>query len=128
LIFRDPIAVDLVPEAPEQSIRTSIDEITKLQFIPLYQALPAFRSRFSEERLARAVRITVCISMLFSVRVSVRFAGVGPPLPKALKLDWLAGRSRKNTGLRERRRCTESEFWLAFASQPFASLRSLGIS
>jgi methyltransferase (TIGR00027 family) len=53
LIFEDPIAVGLVPEASEAAILERIDE----HHAPrptLFRALFAFRSRFAEDRLAQA--------------------------------------------------------------------------
>jgi methyltransferase (TIGR00027 family) len=54
LIFRDPIVVGLVPEASERCIRANIDE-RQTPIATLYRALFAFRSRFTEDRLAEAV-------------------------------------------------------------------------
>jgi O-methyltransferase involved in polyketide biosynthesis len=52
-IFVDPIAVGFVPEASEQAILDSADDHRALM-PTLFRSLFAFRSRFSEERLAQA--------------------------------------------------------------------------
>jgi methyltransferase (TIGR00027 family) len=53
LIFRDPLAVGLVPEASEEAIRANIKEHAT-PFQTLYRSGWAFRSRFSEDRLGQA--------------------------------------------------------------------------
>jgi methyltransferase (TIGR00027 family) len=52
-IFEDPVAVGLVPEASEQAIRDDADHHGSLMNV-LLRAAFVFRSRFAEERLARA--------------------------------------------------------------------------
>jgi len=52
-IFEDAVAVGLVPEASEQAIRDNADDHSSPVHV-LLRALFAFRSRFTEERLAQA--------------------------------------------------------------------------
>jgi methyltransferase (TIGR00027 family) len=53
-IFEDPVIIGLVPEASEQAIRDNADDHSGTTQ-ELLRALFAFRSRFTEERLAQAV-------------------------------------------------------------------------
>jgi methyltransferase (TIGR00027 family) len=53
LIFEDPIAVGLVPEASKEAILAAADE-HRASVPTLLRALFAFRSRFAEDRLAEA--------------------------------------------------------------------------
>jgi methyltransferase (TIGR00027 family) len=53
LIFNDPIAVGLVPEASEHEIRNALEDHRRWEAM-LLRSLFALRSRFAEDRLAEA--------------------------------------------------------------------------
>jgi methyltransferase (TIGR00027 family) len=53
LIFNDPIAVGLVPEASEHAIRNGLEDHRRSEAM-LFRSLFALRSRFAEDRLAEA--------------------------------------------------------------------------
>jgi methyltransferase (TIGR00027 family) len=53
LIFNDPIAVGLVPEASEHAIRNALEDHRRSEAM-LVRSLFALRSRFAEDRLAAA--------------------------------------------------------------------------
>jgi len=53
LIFNDPIAVGLVPEASEYAIRNALEDHRRSEAM-LVRSLFALRSRFAEDRLAAA--------------------------------------------------------------------------
>src|SRR4051812_47076784 len=53
LVFRDPLAVGLVPETSEQAIRTAIEQHDQPE-AAARRSLFALRNRFAEDRLAGA--------------------------------------------------------------------------
>jgi methyltransferase (TIGR00027 family) len=58
-IFEDPIAVGLVPEASQHAILEAVDE-HRAPLSTLLRGVYAFRSRFAEDRLAKAALRGVC--------------------------------------------------------------------
>src|ERR1700676_2088813 len=83
-IFEDPIAVGLIPEASEQAILGAGDD-HRAPLQTLFRSLFAFRTRFAEERLARAAARGVCQYVIVGAGLDT-FPWRQPDFAKALRI------------------------------------------